>query len=198
MGRSRAQLPAQTPRLVVIDHGAGRGLHGRAYALARIYPERPDDLFWGVSDITYGSLTDAMQIVKDLAMPADDDDDGMDAVEAAFYREFYPIAPSEPSASSGWLAPTGEFYACRREQHEFLATILCAHVYGTPEGLYRLVRAHWIKLDELIGVVDLHRQRRVTQAQIDTIGRLAEAGPDDWQCYMTLAVDVFTELLEAA
>lgn len=54
------------------------------------------------------------------------------------------------SSRYGWIAPNGDFYACKRTQHYELATRLCSLLYGIEEqdGEQFFEKRGWIKITD--------------------------------------------------
>ena len=63
---------------------------------------------------------------------------------------------------TGWLSPTGEFYGCKKMNHDYLAIYL---THGKGEQL--LENSGWIKLYSSFGAIHYIFARHMTQAQSD-------------------------------
>jgi hypothetical protein len=83
------------------------------------------------------------------------------------------IKSSKPSASAGWIAPDGKFYACAWYQHDSLGTNLMVQFgYATIEEWER----NWVRLkyDPMTRAAPFvetggSEQKPITQAQLNTL-----------------------------
>lgn len=75
--------------------------------------------------------------------------------------------PTQPQASSAWIAPNGDFYYVRPCNHSYVAEELL----GTHEDA--LFARGWVKVSS----VDIYASRDASQAQLDTIWQMVEAYP---------------------
>jgi hypothetical protein len=108
-----------------------------------------------------------------------------DKLELEYIKEFHPITISKPKVSSGWIAPNGNFYSCRSQEHDSLAKHLSAIWYDDINSpVDRLEKEGWIRLfdDGMIICWDGFKDPAIATSdeQQETIWKLSSIGNKAW------------------
>lgn len=86
--------------------------------------------------------------------------------------------PVYPGQTGGWLAPDGNFYACRDNQHEREANRLAEAIYGCLDGSIYLDKRRWIRVKEDgLLISGFAGTRRITPGQRSTLHALIDLAP---------------------
>ncbi len=101
-----------------------------------------------------------------------------DEAEIRFYKEFYPITPSDPIYSQGWVAPNGLFYPCSYGEHDRLATRITACLMEMLGSTRFLEEQGWLRITS--SSVGYTKQPPPTPEQLNTLVDLASQS-DDWK-----------------
>ena len=183
-------------RYLAIDYFHGNEQH--AASLVAVHPDDPERLHWnGGNSYTTGIEGKHYAIlkhyrVKDYMQRAHAEDErdrraeAEETIEKDFYKEFHRPTPDAPRQSAGWIAPDGRFYACRYNEHDWLAKCLCICIYDdypySCSGF--LEEKHWLRiLSE--GVLNWGGYRgKISQAQYDTLNELAKVSVGKYQQFI--------------
>ena len=80
--------------------------------------------------------------------------------------------------TGGWLAPSGDFYACRDNQHEQEADRLAEAIYGRLGGSIYLDERRWIRVKESgLLLSGFTSTRRITPGQRLMLHALIDLAP---------------------
>lgn len=168
-------------------------IKGENFSYALVCFKNKKDYYWGQSR-SWNSLYEGQKVVEFIGKVPNKE---WDRLEIEFIKKYFPLKPSEPKESAGWLSPDGKFYPCKYHEHRGLAKSLSAHYYNDIDnGERKLETEGWIKVyaDGLLGYDFIgHRDlsQIVTKQQKEFLFQLSIVGSEKWNKRIQLEINLW-------